>query len=58
MAKTLKAEDGMWLHDGNQFVKVITIADESQADGWMQVSQEFYDEHNPQPEPVEDPEKA
>ena len=51
MAKELKANEGMYLYNGESVVKVITIANEADEATWQEVSQEFYDEKNSAPEP-------
>lgn len=48
MAKTLKAKEGMYLYNGTDFVKIITIANEKDELNWQEVTQKFYDEKNHQ----------
>lgn len=46
----LKAKENCWLTDGNSFVKVITVANKEATALWREISQEEYEQLNPQPE--------
>lgn len=57
MAKVIKAKKGHYLYNGENFVKVITLATDADDKKWQEVDQAFYNEKHPEPEEAPAPEQ-